>query len=155
MPKLQTPVVELPVSMESVIATEAPAEQSAENSRSPKFKGNRGCPADWKTTWVSFDMSPEEHDRLMKVAKHRNVKINTLFVNLLKAAIAEQKTEFDNDAQAYELTRPVVGTGKKAKALTEMTESEIKAYLLNMQSELLAAQALVDNMRKLANPTAE
>ena len=154
MPKLQTPTVELPVSMESVITTEAHAEQSAEN-RSPKFKGNRGCPADWKTTWVSFDMSPEEHDRLMKVAKHRNLKINAFFVQLLKAAIAERQDQFDKDAQAYELTRPVVGTGKKAKALSEMTQTEVEAYLANMQNELLAAQALVENMRKLANPTAE
>ena len=154
-------MVKLPDTSASTQSTSLPTETTstakpvAKAEGSPKKKTNRGCPEDWKTTWVSYDMSPDEHARLTKVAKHRDVKMNDLFVDILKNAIEQYSDEFDNDVAAYDASPNATKSTKSkvvdfAKLTPEQAQATAEKRMAAAKTSMANAEAMLAAMRAAA-----
>lgn len=102
------------------------------DGHSPKSKLSRGIDPSMKTSWVDANFSPAEHERMLKVAKHRGKKLSDLLAELIHEQLGKMRDEFDLDVAAY----------NKAQAETPTTaEAKLTARLDNMSAEELEAYA--------------
>jgi len=110
---------------------------------SPKAKASRGVDPNMISTWVAYDASPEENEKLQKVAKQRGLKVAALLLNILKEALPAYKEQFDADYEAYEKSqvgKPAAGT-KKYEAMTEE----------QLEAEIAKQQKAIEKLREMAN----
>lgn len=128
---------------------QAPVDAGAETAtekHSPKHKASRGVPEDWVTTWVPFDMSKEDNERLRKVAAVRKQKIGELLQSVLKWGLEGHKEAFDADAAAYVEPERKPRAGASIKKIDEMSPEEAMKFA---QSAEERAKAAVEKAKQL------
>lgn len=151
----QTPVAEgdtpetvVTPTVEGQINGTAPVDPAAstttEKKLSPKNKITRGIPADWKTTWVDANFSPEDHLRLTKIASQRDTTVLKLLQMVLTYGMDAYKSQFDADVVEFDKAPKKIKTpAKSGKKIEDMTEAELEkaAQSAQQRAETAAANA--------------
>ena len=110
------------------------------NERSAKAKSSLGIPEENIITWIPFHSDPTTNKMLNNAAKHRDVKVAMMLVNILRDAITGDVLEsLKKDADDYETSRPVPGA--KGKRIDEMSEDEVAAELKKQEDKIARLQA--------------
>lgn len=117
----------------------------AAKTGSPKKKSERGCPEDWKTTWVTFNNDPETHAMLLKVAKKRGTNVDPMLSEILKHWLQVNRKSLEAEAAEWDLAHPV--KGPKQKPMDQMSEAELEAFMAALQKQIADVQALADAKR--------
>jgi hypothetical protein len=115
---------------------------------SPKHKVVRGVPTSFETTWVPFDQTPQNNERLMKIAKQRKVTAPDFLKWLIEQALAGYKEQFDADVAAWDAANPEGEKKSKAgpsKPIEDMTAEELAAFEKKSQTALERAQTAAAN----------
>lgn len=118
---------------------------------SPKKKSERGCPEDWKTTWVTFNNDPETHAMLLKVAKQRGTNIDPILSEVLKHWLQVNRKSLETEAAEWDLAHPV--KGPKQKPMDQMSEAELEAFMAALQKQIADVQAIAEAKRVESTPS--
>jgi hypothetical protein len=124
----------------------------AAKTASPKKKSERGCPEDWKTTWVTFNNPPEVHAMLLKVAKKRGTNVDPMLSAILAEWLKANKVQLEAEAAEWDAAHPA--KGPRQKPMTEMSEAELEAFMASLQKQIADVQALADIKRTEAGTAA-
>lgn len=120
--------------------TVAAAAEPAAKAGSPKKKSERGCPEDWKTTWVTFNNPPEVHSMLLKVAKKRGTNVDPMLSSLLKTWLDENKKSLEAEAAEWDAGHPA--KGPREKPMGQMTEAELGEFMAKLQKQMADLEVL-------------
>lgn len=154
MAKLQGAAAEDAAAQDAQAAGEGQAAATTEGAEikklSPKHKQSRGVDPNFVTTWVPYDTTKEENERLNKVAKQRKVKIADLLQGCLKAALDSYKAQFDADAAAWDADPDhAKKAGKPSKPIAEMTAEELAAFQAKQTSAVDKAQKATERAKQM------
>lgn len=111
---------------------EAPGEEQRKpDGHSPKSKASRGVDPSMKTSWVDANFSPAEHERMLKVARHRGKKLSDLLAELIAEQLGKMREEFDADVAAFDSAQaenPTTAEAKLQAKFDKMSPAELEAY---------------------------
>jgi len=120
-------------------------ETPTKKGRTAKSKEARGVPPGMITSWVDFNVKPEDHEVLVRASKTRGKTLAAMLGQMLSAGLTQEWDAIQADAALY-----TPGIRRAAKPLDEMTADELMAEAQRLEREAARVQAQVDAARRRA-----
>jgi hypothetical protein len=120
----------------AVLAVSQASKPPAKRKSGAKTKDALNVPKHHVITWVPADFPPDEHTRLVKVAKQRNTNLDKLLHSLIAEQLVARKAEFDKDVVEFDAKVPPMTLEQLEKQLAkaQATQAALTAQLAKVRA---------------------